>query len=129
MRFSMALHVPANHISKAAVVNMTVSKHLSVINDIWSYEKELKASKNLHEEGGVLCSAVAILAEDTDLTIPASKRVLYNLCREWETEFKQSQHDLLQARDMPQLRPYLLGLEYQMSGNEFWSKTTERYKV
>ncbi|KAI7774774.1 aristolochene synthase [Diaporthe eres] len=127
MRFSMGLHVSAAELSAAAPADMTCSKHLSVVNDIWSYEKELKASKTAHEEGGVLCTSVAILARDASLSIPAAKRVLYSMCREWELQYKENERAVLEVRDTPALRTYLLGLELQMTGNELWSRTTERY--
>lgn len=127
MRFSMGLHVSSAELSAASPADMTCSKHLSVINDIWSYEKELKASKTAHEEGGVLCTSVAILARDAALSIPAAKRVLYSMCREWELQYKDNERAVLEVCDTPALRTYLLGLELQMTGNELWSRTTERY--
>lgn len=127
MRFSMGLHVSPAELSAASPADMTCSKHLSVINDIWSYEKELKASKTAHEEGAVLCTSVAILARDATLSTPAAKRVLYSMCREWELQYKDNERAVLEVCDTPALRTYLLGLELQMTGNELWSRTTERY--
>ena len=128
MRFSMGLHVSPIELSAATPAAMICSKHLSIINDIWSYEKELEASKTAHEEGGALCTAVAILARDCELPIPATKRVLYLMCREWELEYREQVNAILEKCDTQAMRAYLLGLEYQMSGNEMWSMTTARYK-
>jgi aristolochene synthase len=127
MRFSMGLKISAEELEIARPADMICSKHLSVVNDIWSYEKELVTSKTAHEEGGVLCTCVSIFAEDAELTAPASKRVLYALCREWEQDFKRAVHAVLQKRDTRAMRAYLQGLEYQMTGNELWSRTTLRY--
>ncbi|KAI0454854.1 Aristolochene synthase in complex with 12,13 Difluorofarnesyl diphosphate [Xylaria acuta] len=127
MRFSMALEVSPEELALARPADMTCSKHLSVINDIWSYEKEYIASQTLHDEGGVLCTCVSIMSKDTDLRIPAAKRVLYNICREWELVFKQEVNDILNICDTPAIRAYLDGLELQMVGNELWSRTTLRY--
>jgi aristolochene synthase len=40
MRFSMALRIGPAELEIARPADMTCSKHLSVVNDIWSYEKE-----------------------------------------------------------------------------------------
>ena len=127
MRFSMGLRLSPAELAAASPADMTCSKHLSVMNDIWSYEKELKTSKTAHEEGGVLCTSVAILARDAALSIPATKRVLYYMCREWEFQYKENERAVLGASDTPAVRTYLLGLELQMTGNELWSRTTDRY--
>jgi len=127
MRFSMGLRIPPADLALARLVDMNCSKHLSVINDIWSFEKELLASKTAHEEGGVLCTSVATFAREAELSVAAAKRVLYWLCREWEARHAELVRDVLAKRDTPELRAYLKGLEYQMSGNEFWSRTTLRY--
>lgn len=106
------------------------SKQLSVVNDIYSFEKEERASRTGHKEGAYLCSAVKILAEETNLGITATKRVLWAMVREWERTHDQIVAEKLQA---PQgcsefAKLYMKGLEHQMSGNEQWSKTTLRYR-
>lgn len=127
MRFCMGLHLTLEEKLIAQPVDKNCSKHLSIINDIWSFEKEVLAAKNAHKEGGTLCNGVSILAGETTLSTGAAKRVLYHLCREWESRHEQLVHDVLVERESSGLRGYLQGLEYQMSGNEAWSKTTLRY--
>ncbi|KAI1443034.1 Aristolochene synthase in complex with 12,13-Difluorofarnesyl diphosphate [Annulohypoxylon stygium] len=127
MRFSMALQVPASDLDMVRPVDRNCSKHLSIINDIWSYEKEVLAAQTLHEEGGILCTAVAVMAKEAEISTDAAKRVLYHLCREWEYEHQILVADILAKKDTPVLRAYLQGLELQMSGNELWSRTTLRY--
>jgi aristolochene synthase len=123
----MKLKLTPEDLAIARPIDMNCSKHLSVVNDIWSYEKELIASKTLHEEGGVLCTAVAIFADGAEVSAKAAKRVLYSLCREWEARHDELTVEVLAKRDTPDMRDYLKGLEYQMSGNEIWSRTTLRY--
>lgn len=101
----------------------------SIANDIYSWEKELKASKTGHAEGSSLCSGVLVLAQCSGLDIAAAKRVLWAMTREWELT-----HDRMVASQQASgcseaVSLYMKGLEYQMSGNELWSKTTLRYKV
>lgn len=127
MRFSMGLKVPAEDLALVRSVDQNCAKHLSVVNDIWSFEKEVMAAEKAHEEGGVLCSAVAIFADEAELPVEASKRVLYHLSREWEATHERLAKQALGQRDTPELRQYVKGLEYQMSGNEKWSMSTMRY--
>ena len=106
------------------------SKQISVVNDIYSWEKELKASKTGHREGAALCSAVKVVAEETHLSFDAAKRVLWAMVREWErTHDELAIEQLTAPADVSQhVQDYIQGLEYQMSGNELWSKTTMRYR-
>lgn len=127
MRFSMALSLSPEDLDSVRPIDRNCSKHLSIVNDIWSYEKEVVAAETLHEEGGALCTGVAILAKEAEIDIGAAKRVLYQLCREWELKHQSLVAELLSAKDSPVLRTYVRGLEFQMSGNELWSQTTLRY--
>ncbi|TVY35497.1 Aristolochene synthase [Lachnellula subtilissima] len=131
MRFSMGLKTTPDEIALARPVEMNCSKHISVINDVYSYEKELLAEKEGHAEGGALCSSVGILAKEADVDIAASKRLLVYMCREWELCHEQL---VAKIRVQPNgrsenLRRYMKGLEYQMGGNETWSQTTKRYSM
>lgn len=123
----MALSVSPSDLELVRPVDRNCSKHLSVVNDIWSYEKEVLAAQSLHEEGGVLCTAVAVLSQEAEISTDAAKRVLYHLCREWEAKHQTLVDGILAQNDTPVLRAYLQGLEFQMSGNELWSRTTLRY--
>ena len=129
MRFSMRLQMSLAELESVRPVERNCSKHISVVNDIYSFEKEVAAAKKGHKEGGALCSSVQIMADETDLGIAASKRVLWTLCREWE-----SLHQQFVAKRGSELKKpsvavldYMKGLEYQMSGNRQWSHTTKRY--
>lgn len=128
MRFSMALEVPTADLDRMRPADRVCSKHLSIVNDIWSFEKEaLIAKSGGHEEGAILCNAVDILATEAEIPTNSAKNVLYHLCREWEAMYEAQTQELLAQKDTPVIRAYLKGLEYQMSGNESWSATTLRY--
>lgn len=131
MRFSMAIQLTPEELETMVPLERNCSKQISVVNDIYSWDKELLASLTGHEEGSALCSAVQVLSNETSMDIAASKRVLWSMVREWEFV-----HDQLVAERMAspngcsgEVKRYMKGLEYQMSGNEIWSKTTLRYKV
>lgn len=129
MRFVMGLNLLPSESIAMESLEQNCAKHISIVNDIYSWEKELKASKTGHVEGSSLCSGVLVLAECSGLNIAAAKRVLWAMTREWEVI-----HDQLVAHQMANgcseaVALYMKGIEYQMSGNELWSKTTLRYKV
>lgn len=129
-RFTMKLHLSKEEIASVQPIEKNCARHLAVVNDIMSWEKELAASRTGHPEGAAICSAVQVLADETSLPVSASKRILWMLCREWEL-----QHEMLVAKrqadveNLPSgdLMLYIKGLEYQISGNELWSKTSRRY--
>ena len=127
MRFSMGLRMTSKELSGMRDLERNCSKHISIVNDIYSWEKEFRASQRGHEEGSALCTAVKILADGTSLSIEGSKRVLWAMAREWEATHDGMVADKV-ARDCTHAeRDYMKGLKYQMSGNELWSKTTPRY--
>ncbi|KAI0187177.1 isoprenoid synthase domain-containing protein [Xylaria flabelliformis] len=107
-------------------VDKNSARHISVMNDIWSYDKELKAVA-LNQEGSTMLNAVDILADEASMPIESAKRVLYRLCREWEIVHETLVADVLAKHDSPKLRAYFKETEYQMSGNEIWSRLTLRY--
>lgn len=128
MRFCMSIRLSKAEVELVREVDMNCSKHLAVVNDIWSFGKELAAAKIGHEEGAVLCSSVSIIAKEASISYSAAKRILYILCREWEVKHVKLTSCVLTRYDSASLQAYLKGLEYQMSGNEVWSRTTARYR-
>ncbi|KAI0550322.1 aristolochene synthase [Xylaria curta] len=132
MRFSMNLRLTPEELRLVKPVDENCSKHISIINDVFSWDKEFAKSRTGHEEGSVLCSSVQVLAEEANLTIEASKRVLLSMAREWElTHLKLARetgnNTSLTSDRRDTVLNYLKGLEYQMSGNELWSSSTLRY--
>ena len=128
MRFVMNLHMTPADLDAVRDIDLNCSKHISVVNDIYSWEKELKQSRESAEEGSVLCSSVQVVAEECNVGVEAAKRVLWSMCREWElvhlalTEKKREE-----VGGKEEVEVYCKGLEYQMSGNEMWSQATKRY--
>ncbi|CAJ2514067.1 Uu.00g021860.m01.CDS01 [Anthostomella pinea] len=125
MRYLMELRPTPQEMIALKPLEENCSKHVSIVNDIYSYDKELLASKMGHQEGSSLCSAVKVVAAETGLSVAATKRVLWHMVREWELT-----HNDMCARLGPSsqaVRDYIRGLQYQMSGNEVWSATTPRY--
>ena len=125
MRFVQKLEMSEDALKFLQPIDDNCAKHISVINDIHSWEKELHKSKSSCEQGSILCSSVGIVADEYGLDIQASKRVLENLCREWERIYFEH---LKSSYEMGQdVARYCEGLGYQISGNEMWSQHTRRY--
>lgn len=128
----MQLKLTDEDIASVLPIEQNYAKHLSVVNDILSWDKEYIQFQEGHPEGSAICSAVQVLATEASLSYSACKRVLWVLCREWEKE-----HETLVAKRLlsdtepvsQDLETYIKGLEYQMSGNEYWSLTTLRYNA
>ncbi|KAM4057643.1 aristolochene synthase prx2 [Hirsutella rhossiliensis] len=131
MRFVMGLHLTVDDIEEVKLVERNCAKHISVVNDIFSWEKELRQSEKSSQDGSVLCSAVKVLADSTSLGAEASKTCLWTMVREWEVKHEVLCAELCMDAGMAsELKVlYLKGLEYQMSGNEYWSRTTPRYWI
>nr|POE75184.1 aristolochene synthase [Quercus suber]POE94735.1 aristolochene synthase [Quercus suber] len=130
MRFSMGLQVTREELASAEPIEQNCAKHLSVLNDILSWDKEYIAAQTGHPEGSAICSAVQVLSDETSISFSAAKRVLWVMCREWELQHIHLFEKRCQDQTSPpseSLLRYIKGLEYQMSGNELWSKTTLRY--
>lgn len=126
----MELRLTLEEIDFMQPLEQNCARHLSVLNDIMSWDKEYLAHQTGHPEGSAICSAVQVLFQETSLPHSSCKRVLWAMCREWEL-----QHDaLLEQLESSQwialsksVKEYVKGLGYQISGNELWSRTTLRY--
>lgn len=127
MRFGMDIRLTPEEQEIVQAAESNCSRQLTLMNDVWSFDKEMVAASTLDTEGGLLCNSVAILGNEFGLSIPASKRALYHICREYESKHVKLTEDILKHNNSPKIQSYLKGLEYQMSGNEAWSHFTHRY--
>lgn len=128
-RYTMNLHISVEELESVADIEENCGRHISLVNDIYSYEKEVLASRSTTQEGAILCNAVQILANQLGIGIAPVKYMLWILIRE-----EEYRHQELVKRIMAtgpectaELQAYIHGLEYHMSGNELWSRFTKRY--
>ena len=126
MRYSMDLHLNRTELTALRLLDKNCSKHISIINDIYSFKKEVLAEKTGHPEGAYLCSAVKVVAAETSLGIAAAKRVPWAMIRQWELAH-EAMAEALDSDISTAVHDYVCGLRCQMSGNELWSRTTPRY--
>ena len=141
----MDLHLAPSVFPLLSPLECYCARHISAVNDITSYEKELRTARSSSLEGAVLCSAVKVVMEETDTDVGQAKKILWLLVREWErmieelkaaveANFEEKEHakegeshDERKREERNGVRLYISGPEYQMSGNEAWSVTTGRY--
>lgn len=125
----MGLRVTDTELEIARPAELNCSRHISVLNDMYNFEKEVVAAKEGHQEGGKLCTSVQIMAAEAGVSTDAAKRILLVMCREWELAHQNLVPQVVSSvkKPTPALQAYMKGLEYQMSGNEQWSRTTKRY--
>lgn len=121
----MRLDLSEEELGLVRDVERTCARHVAVMNDIFSWEKEVKKSSICEEEGSILCSSVKVMMKESNLSSEASKRVLYGMCKEWELVHLE----LVEEKSVlgPDVAKYCQGLGYHMSGNEAWSRSTDRY--
>ncbi|KAH8655284.1 Aristolochene synthase in complex with 12,13 Difluorofarnesyl diphosphate [Xylariales sp. PMI_506] len=129
MRFGMDIRFTDKEKLAVKCIDDLCAKEFAVVNDIWSFQKEVVKSKECREEGSVLCSSVSIMQSETGLSLAATKQVLYLICREWEIEHDEAAKTLIAQYGTSEIQRYIKGSEQMMSGNEKWSLTTARYKV
>ena len=100
-----------------------------IVNDIYSFEKELYLWNESHKEGAKLLNVVHHMSIDAGVSYSTAKRILWVLCREWELDHQEMVAKVVAGKGGADatLQKYLKGLEYVLSGNEYWSTTTERY--
>jgi aristolochene synthase len=131
MRFGANLHLTDAQLTRTKILESIAFRHASVINDIYSWDREWRVSQMNATDGAQPFSAVYIIAKERGLPFPACKELLWNYCRELEILFKDTRGEF--ERDghnelKPEFRTYLQGLEYFMSGIESWSQWTPRYR-
>lgn len=134
MAYAMDIRLSASELASISKIEDSYSKLGIIVNDVESYEKEIRSFKHSQAEGGKVLNMVQMQADETGCSVAAAKRVLWVLCREWELEHLELEHlELVAEREADpegcsdSLRVYLKGLEYILGGNEVWSRYTQRY--
>lgn len=129
VRYSSQLRVPNKTLKSLERIHESYGKLGIIVNDIHSYEKELRLWNRDHKEGAKLLNIVNTMSIDAGVSYATAKRILWVLCREWDIGHQDMMAKALEGRGGadPALKLYLKGLEYMLGGNEYWSENTERY--
>jgi aristolochene synthase len=131
IRFGANLHFKKNELESLSALESAAFRHMGVINDIYSWEREWRVFQENQTDGSQPLSAIYVLAKETGLSFTACKRLMYSYCRELELSIKKIRDDLRDDSIInmtPKMDMYIKGLEYFMCGNELWSQWTPRYR-
>ena len=129
VRYSSRLRVPTETLQSLERIHESYGKLGIIVNDIYSFDKELHLWNQTQKEGAKLLNIVNHMSIDAGVSYSTAKRILWVLCREWEIDHQEMVAKIVAGKGGadPILKTYLKGLEYVLSGNEKWSETTERY--
>ncbi|KAI4115647.1 MAG: hypothetical protein LQ345_003804 [Seirophora villosa] len=131
MAYGLDLRLSPSEVASITDIEESYAKLGIVVNEITSYDKEVRSFNPNQAGGGTVLNMVQTQADDTGCSVAAAKRILWVLCREWELEHL----DLVARREASSdgcsdtLKAYMKGLEYIMGGNEVWSGYTPRYQL
>ena len=125
----MRLDIDEKALESVAAIEESYGKLAIVVNDIYSFDKELRLWNKKPTEGARIVNMVSQMAFDTSCSYEAAKRILWVLCREWELQHQEMVLARLNAEAgcSDDLKEYMKALEYILGGNEIWSKMSERY--
>ncbi|KAK5658076.1 hypothetical protein OQA88_2632 [Cercophora sp. LCS_1] len=112
-----------------APLERVANYHVSILNDIFSFDREWKAAETLGQ-GAVLVNGVRILADEAAVSVGTAKRLCFAFVRAWEVEFKRMVDETLEGvggMEGERLQRAVVGIERRMSGAEAFSWRTKRY--
>ncbi|KAI0154589.1 terpenoid synthase [Xylariaceae sp. FL1272] len=126
MRFCARLYMTPEELELVKPVEENAMKHITFVNDVCSYDKEVLAARKGFDLGA-MCSSVPIMMDLFGLDEQRAKHLMWQTAREWEIRHFELVEDVLRKNSSPNMIRYLKGLEHQMAGNEVWSLLTPRY--
>ena len=129
VRYSSRLRMSKDTLKSLEGIQDSYSKLGIIVNDIYSFDKELRMWNQDHKEGGQLLNIVNHMANDAGVSYTTAKRILWVLCREWEIDHQEMVAKVMTGKrgGDPTLQKFFKCLDYAIGGNEYWSETTERY--
>ena len=127
----MDLRLTPSTLASIHDIEISYSRLGIVVNDIHSFDKEVRAYAQNPTDTGKVLNMVAMQAQETGVSFASAKRVLWVLCREWEVlhleMVKKRESDMARGEEDEALKVYMKGMELVLGGNERWSEYTRRY--
>jgi len=127
----MDLRLTSSTLASIHDIEISYSRLGIVVNDIHSFDKEVRAYAQNPTDTGKVLNMVAMQAQETGISFASAKRVLWVLCREWEVlhleMVKKRESDMARGEEDEALKVYMKGMELVLGGNERWSEYTRRY--
>lgn len=126
MFYAQDIHVTKEELAVAVELEKNAMKHVCIVNDICSFDKEVLAAGK-GADLGQLCSAVPLYMSTLGLGEKGAMRVMWETVRELETNHFRLLEEAKKQGNFANLEVYAKGLELQMGGNERWNVLTPRY--
>jgi aristolochene synthase len=126
MRFCAGLYMTPEELELVKPVEENSMKHITFVNDVCSFEKEVLAAKSGFELGAI-CSSGPIVMDLCGVGEHEAKRIMWQMVRAWEVRHFEMVDEILGKHPSSALITYFKGLEHQTAGNELWSLLTPRY--
>lgn len=127
----MDLRLTPSTLASIHDIEISYSRLGIVVNDIHSFDKEVRAYAQNPTDTGKVLNMVAMQAQETGVSFASAKRLLWVLCREWEVlhleMVKKRESNMDGGEEDEALKVYMKGLELILGGNEKWSEYTQRY--
>ena len=122
----MALTIPEAEIGHIRRITRPCWVALALLNDLFSYEKEVAASK--YNGAPYITNAIEVIMKEHSIDLSVAKL----LCRKeielavlkYQRNVREVQHDIALSRDT---KIYLEALMYSISGNAAWFQEAPRY--
>ncbi|KAF9058554.1 isoprenoid synthase domain-containing protein [Rhodocollybia butyracea] len=131
-RWGLDIVIPPDEYPWLSEVEYNISRHVVIVNDLFSWNKEVLLSQKCQGKlGGDLVNAVAITMQLEQVDASAAQARLAKMVQDLE----ENHFALLASRDRGKMamssdvERYIDFLEDMASGNESWSRVTARYYV
>jgi aristolochene synthase len=126
LRFGGGMNLNNYHEEAVHQLDINAARSIGIMNDIYSFEKEIQTSQASGTDIASLCSSVEVVSRECKVKADTAKDILLTICRDWERQHEALSEEIISRS--PELSSYCTALGYLISGNEAWSKETFRYK-
>ncbi|KAF4485875.1 Aristolochene synthase [Colletotrichum fructicola Nara gc5] len=82
-RFSQGIRLSKDELESTAAIEVPFSRHISVVNDVTSWDKECRAEREIDAQGAVVSNIVQVLSDECNLSPESAKPVLWAMCHGW----------------------------------------------
>lgn len=102
--------------------------HVCLVNDLYSWEKEYQASQKYDKTQTF--NAIWVLMREHSFTVDQAKDFCRQKIKENVTEYLRNVEENRNNENLsPDLRRYIVCMQYQLSGNLVWSRLCPRYNL
>ena len=127
MQFCAALHLTSDELDAVKVVEENWMKHIIFVNDICSFDEEMRRFKNVGNLSSI-CSSVTIMMRFCGVNEIEAKRIMWQMVRGWEVQHFDLVEQITRDNPSAALSSYLKLLEYSAAHNEMCALDPPRHQ-